>query len=124
MARRCSVLLLFIAAIAWPLSLAAQEPVSLRIAHAGPAPFSGRVFLAISKKPIGAGVFAQNWFGPEPFFAQDVKNWPANEDLSFRPSASFPAPLTELKPGTYDVQLILDRDLGGQNPLTSPGNLF
>jgi pimeloyl-ACP methyl ester carboxylesterase len=97
---------------------------AIKIAHTAPGPFTGRVFVIYSKKPIGSGVFSQNWFTPEPFFAQDVKDWPANEEWSFQPTASFPGPMAKLQPGAYYIQLILDRDLGGQNPLTSAGNLF
>jgi len=97
---------------------------SIKLSHDASEPFTGRVFVVISKKEIGLNVFSQNWFAPEPFFAQDVRRWPANHEMIFRPTKSFPGPMKDLKPGSYSVQMILDRDLGGPNPLTSPGNLF
>jgi pimeloyl-ACP methyl ester carboxylesterase len=109
--------------VALAASLVAQTE-SIQLSHAGPDPFTGRVIVVLSKKEIGAGVHSQNWFAPEPFFAQDVTAWPPHKALPFRPTASFPGPMSDLKAGPYFAQLILDRNLGGQNPLTSPGNLY
>jgi pimeloyl-ACP methyl ester carboxylesterase len=87
-------------------------------------PFTGRVFVVVSKKPIGDRPFSQSWFSPEPFFAQDAKDWKPDVPLEFRPSAAFPQPWNRLPAGTYHVQAILDRDLGGRDALSSPGNLY
>ncbi len=116
--------LAILALLVSPFAVVAQEPLPIALTHSGSAPFTGRVFVAFAKKDLGKGVFSQNWFTPEPFFAQDVKDWAADKELAFRPTASFPGPMAEHKAGTYYVQTILDRDLGGQNPLTSPGNIF
>lgn len=105
-------------------SLAAQEPVSFNIQHARDAALNGRLFVIVSKKEIGPGIFSQSWFTPEPFFAQDVKSWPANQPLALQPTASFPGPLADLKPGPYFVQAIFDHSHSLGAPLASPGNLF
>lgn len=115
---------IMLSSAAFPSAVAVgHEPIQVHLSHDQGAPLTGRLFLAVSKNDVGPGVFAQNWFMPEPFFAQDVKAWPAKQVLEFKPTAAFPSPLADLKPGTYFVQAIFDRG-GGQNPLTSPGNLF
>ncbi|HEX3314861.1 MAG TPA: hypothetical protein VHR72_08230, partial [Gemmataceae bacterium] len=86
--------------------------------------FSGRILVIASKKPIGERPFAQNWFTPAPSFAEDVKGWKPDAPHSFKPSVAFPQPWSRLPAGTYYVQAILDRDLGGREALTSPGNLY
>ena len=88
-------------------------------------PFTGRVFLVMSRKEIKDGaVHRQGWFKPEPFFAQDVKDWGPNQPLPFAPTTGLPGALAQLPAGKYFAQAILDRDLGGQDALGSPGNLF
>jgi S-formylglutathione hydrolase FrmB len=88
------------------------------------APFTGRVLVVASTKPIGDGPFRQPWFKPEPFFAQDVKAWQPDQPLAFTPTAHSPTPPAKLPAGKYFMQAILDRDLGGQSPFASPGNLY
>src|SRR5262249_48322165 len=61
------------------------------------------------------------WFKPEPFFAQNVKDWKPGETLEFQPTECFPQPLRDLPPGKYYVQAIVDHE-GGQSALSSPGN--
>src|SRR5687768_2900898 len=86
--------------------------------------FTGRVFLAASRQPIPEGVFRQGWFTPEPFFAQDVKDWKPGEEMPFEPTHHFPQRWTKLAPGKYYLQAVMDRDLGGQSPFASPGNAY
>lgn len=85
-------------------------------------PFTGRVFVIASRQAIGAGAFRQNWLKPEPFFAQDVRDWQPGAPLEFLPDASMPGPWSSLSAGKYYLQAVLDMDRGGQNPLTSAGN--
>jgi S-formylglutathione hydrolase FrmB len=102
-------------------------PLEVRLAYpasTGVKTFTGRVFVIVSRKPIGDAPFAQSWFDPQPFFAQDVKDWPADTPLDFRPAVGFPKPWNELAAGDYHVQAIADRDLGDRDPLTGAGNLF
>jgi hypothetical protein len=105
----------------------APRPVEFRLTFADNVtafPFTGRVFVIASKQPLTDGPHRQNWLGPEPFFAQDVKNWRPGETLTFRAQAHFPQPASKLPAGKYYVQAVMDLDKGGQNPLTSPGNGF
>ncbi len=84
-------------------------------------PFAGRVFLIAARQPA-ATTHRQSWYSPVPFFAQDVKDWKPGDKLTFEPQVHFPKPLAELPPGKYHFQAIMDLDLGGQNPLSAPGN--
>jgi hypothetical protein len=87
-------------------------------------PFTGRVFVVASKSPLKNAPPGIGWFNPPPFFAQEVKDWQPDTPLTFAPTAALPAPLAQLPAGKYHVQLVLDRDLGGRNCMSSPGNLF
>jgi len=97
-------------------------------------PFTGRVFVIASRKPVKELPPRPNWFGPEPFFAQDVKNWMPGESLSFGASAiGFPiVPVSsdgkettiQLPAGKYFIQAVMDMDLGGPSSIGSPGNGF
>jgi Putative esterase len=108
-------------------TVVADQPLEFRVTFAKSAlatPFTGRVFLVASKSALGGGPARINWFNPEPFFAMDVKDWQPETPLSFKPAEQFPQPLAKLPPGKYYVQAVLDRDLGGQSCLSSPGNLY
>ena len=104
-----------------------SQPLAFRLTFAKsalPTSFTGRVFVIASKPAIGSGPARVNWFKPEPFFAMDVKDWQPDAPLTFQPKDACPAPLAKLPPGKYHVQGVIDRDLGGQNCMSSPGNLF
>jgi pimeloyl-ACP methyl ester carboxylesterase len=89
-----------------------------------PEPFSGRVFVIASKKPIKDTdpPPKQGWFNPYPFFAQEVEKWAAEKTLAFQPAYALPQPWDKLPREKYYLQAVLDRDLGGINFCTSPGN--
>src|SRR5438309_1809976 len=46
-------------------------------------PFTGRVYVLLSKTPSKALRSGPSWFAAEPFFAKDVKNWMPGETLVF-----------------------------------------
>lgn len=87
-------------------------------------PFHGRLLVVFSQAPLSDIPPRQNWFKPEPFFAQNVKGMEPGRPWHFVPDMGLPNTMAELKPGKYHVQAVLDRDLGGQNPLTSAGNIY
>jgi hypothetical protein len=106
---------------------AAPRPASFQFSftrNVTETPFTGRVFLVASRQPLKDAPHRQNWFKPEPFFAQDVKNWRPGETLSFQPRYHFPDALANLTAGKYYLQAIMDRDQGGPNALAAPGNGF
>ncbi len=84
--------------------------------------FTGRVFVIVTSKTIGAGVHPQNIYFPEPFLAQDVVSWAPDTALVFKPAFAFPS--EKFASDDYHVQAVMDRDQGGINPFTAPGNLY
>lgn len=106
----------------------APKPVEFRLTFDKAAldrPFTGRVFVLLTRvepKRLPRGI---NWFNPEPAFAKDVTNWHPGEPLTVGADAlAFPTQLAELKPGKYFAQAVMDRDLGGVSFAASPGNVF
>src|SRR5947208_2503105 len=86
-------------------------------------PFTGRVFVMLSKSAESEPRFGPNWFRPEPIFARDVKGWRPGEELVIGPGAlAFPEPLAKLPKGTYTVQAVMDFDRGERHFSTAPGN--
>ncbi len=107
---------------------APAKPVSFRLTFDKAAldePFTGRVFVLISKtepKTLPRGV---SWFSPEPGLAQDVVDWKPGRPLTLGASSfAFPTPLKDLKPGKYYAVAVMDRDLGGISFAASPGNVY
>lgn len=88
-------------------------------------PFTGRVFVLLSRRPGAEPRFGPNWFAPEPMFARDVTGWKPGGPLVVGPaSVAFPNPLSKLPPGNYTVQAVMDLDGGGRSFSLSPGNGF
>ncbi|WEA00571.1 hypothetical protein [Mucilaginibacter sp. SJ] len=82
--------------------------------------FTGNVILYISKK---AAEPKNELY--EPCYRQIVKSVKPGEAVVFDDKAiAHPAPLSKLERGIYYVQAVWDRDLGGRNIGTSPGNLY
>ncbi len=110
-------------------ALPAQQPQPLAFhltfdKAASSEPFTGRVYVMLSKRDPGRLLSGPNWFAPEPFFAKDVKNWKPGETLIFDDNAiSFPAPLSKLKPDTYAIQAVMDFD-HGISFSASTGNVY
>jgi S-formylglutathione hydrolase FrmB len=118
--------LLLVAASLFGSDDPAPPPLEVTLSYPASKDFerlSGRVFVVVSKKPIGDKAFSQSWFTPEPLFAEDVRDWAPTRPLAFKPS-EWSASWHVLPAGTYHVQAIFDRDLGGRDALTSPGNLY
>ncbi|HEY8784152.1 MAG TPA: alpha/beta hydrolase-fold protein [Mucilaginibacter sp.] len=84
------------------------------------SPFTGHVILYLSKteKEPKNELY-------EPCYARIVKAIRPGEAVLFDNRAiAHPAPLSKLERGAYYVQAVWDRDLGGRNIGTSPGNLY
>ncbi len=76
-------------------------------------PFTGRVYVMLSKGDLKRLPNGPAWFGTEPFFAKDVKDWKPGEPLVVGADAlSFPVPLKDVKPGTYSAVAVVDFDRG------------
>ena len=60
-------------------------------------PFTGRVFVLLSKNTVSDLIAGPNWFAPEPMFAVDVKDWKPGEPLAVTDKAlAHPIKLGEL----------------------------
>jgi pimeloyl-ACP methyl ester carboxylesterase len=90
-----------------------------------PQPFTGRVYLLLSKKAISELPSGPNWFRPEPFFAQHVKSWKPGETLTLSAinTLGHPEPLGRLSRDTYTVQAVMDLNRGARSFSAAEGNL-
>jgi hypothetical protein len=86
-------------------------------------PFTGRVFVMLSRKEGVEPRHGPNWFQPEPFFARDVRDWRPGEPLVIGAEAlGCPHPLHRLAKGPYTVQAVMDFDRGERHFSLAPGN--
>jgi S-formylglutathione hydrolase FrmB len=125
MSRFCSALALLLPVLVAAQPTPAARPLEFHLTFdkaISARPFTGRVYVMLSKKPITSLRSGPNWFAPEPFFAQDVKNWRPGAPLVFKGELGFPTPLAKLKRGTYYAQAVMDLDPGHISFATAPGN--
>ncbi|MCI0462595.1 MAG: hypothetical protein L0Z62_37065 [Gemmataceae bacterium] len=86
-------------------------------------PFSGRVYVLLSKQASKTLPAGPNWFKPEPFFAVDVKGWKPGEPLVVGAGAlGHPVPLTKLPRGTWTILAVMDLDRGARSFSQGDGN--
>src|SRR5262249_32287573 len=86
-------------------------------------PFTGRVYVMLSKQPVKELRSGPSWFRPEPLFAKDVKGWKPGDTVVLAAAArAYPTPLPKVEKGTYTVQAVMDFDRGGVSFATSEGN--
>ena len=108
----------------------AAEPAPLefrlqfdKAAHA--QPFTGRIYVLLTKqetKELPAGF---NWLKPEPAFILDVKDWKPGQPLVLGADAfGFPLKLADLPKATYSVHAVMDLDRGGRHFSTADGNVY
>lgn len=103
---------LAVAALTSAEAAALQFEVSYSQAVSG-RPFSGRVFVLLSRTQNHALPSGPNWFAPEPFFAVDVKDWKPDQPLALDGAAlSCPVPLAKVTAGVYWVQAVMDFERG------------
>ncbi len=119
--------LLLLAAAVLPARLVAAPPqVQLRFtADAHDQRYTGRVFLVLRKGTRGQPVQHSNaFFGRDPFFGQDVRDWRPNEWLSIDASKclGYPTGLTNLPAGKYRIQALLTLNHDTWDVINAPGN--
>src|SRR5437899_125813 len=86
-------------------------------------PFTGRVYVMLTKAERGEPRFGPSWSRPEPIFARDVKEWKPGEELVIDAAAlAFPEPMAKLSKAAYSAQAVMDFDRGERNFSTAPGN--
>jgi len=85
-------------------------------------PFTGRILIMLGRG--GEPRTGPNWFGPQPFFAKDVKDLKPGEPIVIGNEAlGFPGPLLKLAAKEYVVQAVLDLDKANTARVgTAPGN--
>jgi hypothetical protein len=70
--------------------------------------FTGRVYVMFSSSGMGEPRFGPSWFGDDPFFAVDVRNWQSNTPLVVDDkSVGFPAPLSEVPQREWRIQAVM-----------------
>ena len=111
-----------------PLPAAEARPLEFRLTFdraVSAEPFTGRVYLMLSRNESKQLRSGPNWFKPEPFFARDVKDWRPGQALVLGADAlGFPHPLAKLPRGTWFVQAVMDFDRGHISFCTAAGNGF
>ncbi len=90
-----------------------------------PKPFTGRVFVFLSRRPMNQPKPGPEWFNTEPFFAVDVKDWnPGQRVVLGSDALGFPMKLPQLPKGNWYVQAVMDFDRGSPHIGNAEGNLF
>ena len=88
-------------------------------------PKAGRLFVFLSQRDNQAPMQGPDWFRPEPFYGIDVAEFRPGEVVAVDERADgFPSPTTQLRPGRYRVQAILDFDHEHAKAADGVGNLY
>ncbi|MDP7206210.1 MAG: hypothetical protein QGH11_11610, partial [Pirellulaceae bacterium] len=121
-----SILAIVMLVIGWPgnAMLEGQErkasTSSIQVqlpASAGKGAISGRLFVLSSQRDGREPRFGPDWFGPEPFFGVEVRNWQPGTTITIDDRADgFPGKLSELPAGEYHLQALLDQDFYHSHP--------
>ncbi|MBL8797279.1 MAG: hypothetical protein JNM56_25475 [Planctomycetia bacterium] len=129
MSARCRLLAAALFALltcSW--SFAADEPLAFHLRFdkaASDQPFTGRVYVVLTKQETKELPGGFNWFKPEPIFARDVRDWQPGETLVLDgPCLGFPCKLGDLPKDTYSIHAVLDFDRGDRHFTTAAGNLY
>lgn len=105
----------------------AARAVEIRIRldpAAAQKPLTGRLFVFFTTSKRGEPRMGPNWFGPEPFLAQDVMNFAPGTSLTLdRTADGYPTPAGP-KPGKYRVQAVLHQDRDCPFPGSGVGNPY
>jgi hypothetical protein len=116
-------LYLLVAAVAQP---AAGRALEFRLTYdrsINPGPFTGRVFVMLTKEQLQEPPLGPNWFNPLPFFALDVKDWKPGQVVTMSGNAlGFPVSPSQVAPGTYWAMAVMDLDLGDRSFAAAEGN--
>jgi S-formylglutathione hydrolase FrmB len=86
-------------------------------------PFTGRVYVMLSRQAVQDLRSGPNWFRPDPFFALDVKDWEPGRPRVLGPGAlGYPMPPAQVPRDTYSIQAVMDFDSGQRSFSTAEGN--
>lgn len=120
---------LFVLALLTVLSRADQpRPLEFHLTYdqaVCPEPFTGRVFVFLSRRPMRQPKPGPEWFNTEPFFAVDVKDWKPGQSVVVSSEAlGFPMKLLQLPKGNWYVLAVMDFDRGSPHIGNAEGNVF
>lgn len=124
---RVSICLASLLLLLNPASAAAQaQPLEFRLTFdrgVSAQPFTGRVYVMLFKQDVKALRSGPNWFQPDPFFAQDVKDWQPGQPLVLNGKAlGFPVTVDKVPRATYSMQAVMDFNRGDRSFSTADGN--
>lgn len=109
-----------------PIAAADAKPLEFRVKFSkavASEPFTGRVYVMLSKQSSKELPQGPNWIQPEPFFAVDVKDWKPEDNIVIDATAlGFPMPLAKLPRGPYFIQAVMDFDRGERSFSAAQGN--
>jgi S-formylglutathione hydrolase FrmB len=87
-------------------------------------PFTGRVLVFLGRANSQPR-FGPGWFSPTPFFAKDVKDLKPGDTLVIGDDAlAYPTSISQMKPGEYAIQAVIDRTLDTHDVGSAAGNGF
>lgn len=88
-------------------------------------PFNGNVVVYLSKN-ARQPKNGPNWLNPEPIYSAAFENVMPGQKMFLRDTNTigFPGRLKNLEPGEYNIQAVVDRNLGGRAIGNSPGNIY
>ena len=111
-----------------PADASPVKPLEFRVVYdkaVSAGPFTGRVYVLLSAKEPKELSSGPNWFKPEPFFAVDIKDWAPGEPLTVGGDAlACPIRLSDLPPGQYYAQAVMDLDRGARSFSAAEGNVY
>ena len=107
--------------------LAAQTPTTIQVKldpSVAKQSVSGRLYVFLSQRS-SRPLNGPSWFGPEPFFSMEVRDWKPGDTVTVDDDAlGLQGPISQIVPGTYKVQALLDHDFYFANHRDGPGNYF
>ncbi len=117
----------FLLLLLTPVSAEAQaRPLEFHLtfdSNVSARPFTGRVYVLLSKQDVKELRSGPDWFHPDPFFAKDVKDWRPGQPLVLDSKAlGFPVTVDKVPKATYSIQAVMDFDYGERSFSTAAGN--
>jgi hypothetical protein len=114
--------------IAAPLPAAELAPLSFQLTFDQAAldqPFTGRVFVMLTKSSPDELPSSISWSRPQPVFAKDVVNWKPGQPITIDGSSLYyPTPMKDVEGGEWYIAAVMDRDLGHISFSKAPGNVY
>lgn len=105
---------------------ASARPLEFRLTFdpsVSPRPFTGRVYVMLFRSNGEKLRPGPSWFGTDPFFAKDVKEWQPGQPLVLDDNAlAYPLHPSKVKKATYSIQAVMDFNRGARSFSTADGN--